>query len=107
MGLSATLRLLYLEQKFAPMIHRQCAVAYDGLTSHLPRVINSQGRTTIFIGFYCNAGEHRSVAMAEVFKRVLVSLEFEREISHISEPLWRPTHASAATGAASLRSHMA
>ena len=34
------------------------------------------------VGFYCNAGEHRSVAMAEVFKRYLDSSQFTAETCH-------------------------
>ena len=47
-----------------------------------------QTRLTI-VGFFCNAGEHRSVGMAEVFKRMLDELDISSEICHVCDSCWR------------------
>ena len=41
-------------------------------------------KDTVVIAFYCNAGEHRSVAMAELFGRL-----HEANIQHLCNGVWR------------------
>jgi len=46
--------------------------------------------TTLF-GFYCNAGEHRSVAMAELFSHYLLSAfpQARVDLRHVCHSIWR------------------
>ena len=65
-GLHAKLQVQYQHQSGATSIYSQCHYAYMQLTAQISR--SSTSPPVMIIGFVCNAGEHRSVAMAEVFR---------------------------------------
>ena len=91
-GLHADLQVQYQNQSSCRQIYRGCKEAVAGLTALIQNA-NSISRGGVkmvaVVGFYCNAGEHRSVAMAEVFKRYLDSSQFTAETCHSCDSVWR------------------
>jgi hypothetical protein len=78
-GLHENLQWGYLQQ-----------IEVTGVLDQLRDSLAKLGRTTLF-GFYCNAGEHRSVAMAELFSNYLCSTfpEASVELRHACHTIWR------------------
>ena len=75
-------------------VHQQCREALRDLNKlfEIEAGLTASGsprQRMALICFFCNAGQHRSVGMAEVFKRMLDELDVSSEICHVCDSCWR------------------